>query len=110
MQTILDEMRGARPPWLSVEAISEIWEAAGLPVFTSKDAECLFCEAPDCFNCKGGGSPERVGRPSRKKYNLPDQLALFEMRDKLGREWEVLEKSALDGGDDGEEEIREDSV
>ena len=56
---------GAHYPWLDVDSVTEIWINAGLPVFTSRAAKCLFCEKPECVNCISGGTGRKRGRPRK---------------------------------------------
>ena len=76
--TLEDQARAAVLPWFSIDAIAEEWERAGLPVVRPSDlARCMDCQAPDCYNCLGGGTGRPVGRPRKNAAPLDRQLRIL---------------------------------
>lgn len=70
---MIQVIRSATLPWLSIDAVDEEYEDARLPVPKAEDVEkCLCCTEPDCTNCldpspKNRITGRRCGRPRKKR-------------------------------------------
>lgn len=77
MQTMLDLMSTAKPPWFSADSIARHYENLGYYALTGEDvAKCLNCPLPECVNCLGGNTGNRCGRPKRNSSQVGGQMEI----------------------------------